>query len=69
MPAELPYTTPKYEVSVEQNVVYTRAMGYRKDAPEDSKNALPVSFGQGKMMLLDLDMDIYTPVGDPSSKR
>lgn len=69
MPAELPYTTPKYEVSVEQNVVYTRAMGYRKDAPEDSKNALPVSFGQGKMMLLDLDMDIYTPVGDLSSKR
>lgn len=69
MPAELPYTTPKYEVSVEQNVVYTRAMGYRKDAPEDSKNALPVSFGQGKMMLLDLDMDIYTPVGDSSSKR
>ena len=44
-------------------------MGYRKDAPEDSKNALPVSFGQGKMMLLDLDMDIYTPVGDSSSKR
>ena len=69
MPAELPYTTPKYEVSVEQNVVYTRAMGYRKDAPEDSKNALPVSFGQGKMMLLDLDMDIYIPAGDKSAKR
>ena len=69
MPAQLPYTTPKYEVATERNVVYTRAMGYRKDAPEDSKNALPVSFGQGKMALLDLDMDIYTPVGDPSAKR
>lgn len=69
MPAELPYTTPKYEVTLERNVVYSQAMGYRKDAPEDSKNALPVSFGQGKMELLDLDMDIYTPDGDDSAKR
>lgn len=69
MPAGLPYTTPKYGVSVERNVVYAQAMGYRKDAPEDSKNALPVSFGRGKMELLDLDMDIYMPAGDHSLKR
>lgn len=68
MPAGLPYTTPKYGVSVERNVVYAQAMGYRKDAPEDSKNALPVSFGRGKMELLDLDMDIYMPAGDNSVK-
>ena len=69
MPAELPYTTPKYEVSTERNVVYARAMGYRKDAPEDSNSALPISFGRSKMELLDLDMDIYMPVGDNSVKR
>lgn len=69
MPAELPYTTPKYEVSTERNVVYARAMGYRKDAPEDSNSALPISFCRSKMTLLDLDMDIYLPVGDNSAKR
>ena len=69
MPAELPYTTPKYEVTVERNVIYSQAMGYRKDAPEDSKNALPVSFRQGKMELLDLDMDVYMPDGGDSEKR
>ena len=69
MPAGLPYTTPKYGVSVERNVVYAQAMGYRKDAPEDSKNALPISVCQGKMEPLDLDMDIYIPAGDNSAKR
>lgn len=63
------YTNPEYEISVERNVVYAQALGYRKDAPEDSKNALPLSFSQGKMEPLDLDMDIYTPVGDDSLKR
>lgn len=69
MPAKLPYTTPKYEVTVERDVVYAQAVGYRKDAREDSKNALPISMCQGKMELLDLDMDIYLPVGDNSVKR
>lgn len=69
MPSELPYTTPEYEVTVERDVVYAQAMGYRKDAPEDSKNALPISVCQGKMEPLDLDMDIYIPDGDNSFKR
>ncbi len=69
MPSEQPYTTPAYEVTVERDVVYAQAMGYRKDAPEDSKNALPISVCQGKMEPLDLDMDIYIPDGDNSFKR
>ncbi len=67
--ATLPFTTPKYEVTVERDVVYAQAEGYRKEAREDVKNALPVSLSQGKMQTLDLDMDIYLPKDDKSEKR
>ena len=69
MLATLPSTTPEFGVSVERDVVYAQAEGYRKEAPEDSGNVLPVSLSQGKVKPLDLDMDIYLPEDDGARKR
>ena len=66
----LPFTNPIYDVTVEQDVPYTTAMGYWSHAPVGDKKAT------GKLLLhsgtpkpLTLEMDIYTPEGDDVEKR
>ena len=66
----LPFTNPIYDVTVEQDVPYTTAMGYWSHAPVGDKKAT------GKLLLhsgtpkpLTLEMDIYTPEGDSTEKR
>ena len=66
----LPFTNPIYDVTVEQDVPYTTAMGYWSHAPVGDKKAT------GKLLLhsgtpkpLTLEMDIYTPEGDDAEKR
>ena len=68
--AALPFTTPKYEVRVERDVVYSEARGYWASADEEA--GLP--FGKmisklGKQRQLSLDMDIYIPEGDSCDSR
>lgn len=64
-----PYTAPHYDVSIERDVVYSRAKGYRKEASEDTKGSLPFNPSPGRMQMLDLDMDIYQPEGDGPERR
>ncbi len=66
----LPFTSPAYDVTVEQDVPYATAMGYWSHAPVGDKKAT------GKLLLhsgtpkpLTLEMDIYTPEGDGTGKR
>ncbi len=66
----LPFTSPAYDVTVEQDVPYATAMGYWSHAPVGDKKAT------GKLLLhsgtpkpLTLEMDIYTPEGDGAGKR
>ena len=63
------HTQATYKVDIERDVVYARAPGYRKEAPEDGGGRLPISLLPGKMTDLDLDMDIYKPVGDGAVQR
>lgn len=68
--AILPYTMPKYTVSVERDVVYEQAEGYWTHAPVGERGTVtrlaPELFQQ---RMLDLDMDIYLPEGDDSPQR
>ena len=66
----LPFTTPAYEVAVEQDVPYATAVGYYTHAPIGDKKAT------GKLLLhkgtpkpLTLEMDIYKPVGDDAAEE
>ena len=66
----LPFTSPAYDVTVEQDVPYATAVGYWSHAPIGDKKAT------GKLLLhsgtpkpLTLEMDIYTPEGDGTGKR
>lgn len=66
----LPFTSPAYDVTVEQDVPYATAVGYWSHAPVGDKKAT------GKLLLhsgtpkpLTLEMDIYTPEGDGTGKR
>ena len=66
----LPFTSPAYDVTVEQDVPYATAVGYWSHAPVGDKKAT------GKLLLhsgtpkpLTLEMDIYTPEGDGNGKR
>lgn len=59
------YTTPSYEVAVEQNVPYATAKGYYTHASENPKESLPqIAFHPARLKALPLEMDIYTPVDD-----
>ena len=66
----LPFTSPAYDVTVEQDVPYATAVGYWSHAPVGDKKAT------GKLLLhsgtpkpLTLEMDISTPEGDGTGKR
>lgn len=68
--AVLPYTTPKYEVEVERDVVYAQAEGYWSHAPVGERGTLTrVAPLLRKTRTLDLDMDIYLPAGDSTAQR
>lgn len=66
----LPFTTPAYEVAVEQNVPYATAMGYYTHAPIGDKKATgKLLFHSGIPKPVTLEMDIYKPEGDGAGKR
>ena len=66
----LPFTSPAYDVTVEQDVPYATAMGYWSHAPVGDKKATgKLLFHSGTPKPLTLEMDIYTPEGDGTGKR
>lgn len=66
----LPFTTPAYEVTVEQNVPYATAMGLWTHAPVgDKKATASLLFHSGVPKPVTLEMDIYKPVGDEAASR
>ena len=66
----LPFTTPTYEVTVEQDIPYATAMGYWSHAPVGDKKATGrLLLHSGRPKPLTLEMDIYTPEGDGTEKR
>ena len=66
----LPFTTPTYEVTVEQDVPYATAVGYWSHAPVGDKKATGrLLLHSGRPKPLTLEMDIYTPEGDGAGKR
>ena len=66
----LPFTTPKYEVTVERNVPYATAQGYYSHTPVGERKAiLKLLFHSGWMNPITLEMDIYLPEGDLQETR
>ena len=66
----LPFTTPTFEVTVEQNVPYATAMGFWTHAPVgDKKATASLLFHSGIPKPVTLEMDIYQPVGDDAASR
>ena len=66
----LPFTTPKYEVTVERNVPYAMVQGYYSHTPVgDRKAILKLLFHSGNMNPITLEMDIYLPEGDLQETR
>ena len=66
----LPFTSPAYDVTVEQDVPYATAMGYWSHAPVGDKKATgKLLFHSGTPKPLTLEMDIYTPEEDGTGKR
>ena len=66
----LPFTTPSFEVTVEQNVPYATAMGYYTHSPQGDKRAAgKLLFHSGIPKPVTLEMDIYMPEGDDAEKR
>ena len=66
----LPFTTPKYEVTVERNVPYTTAQGYYSHTPVGERKAIvKLLFHSGWMNPITLEMDIYLPEGDLRETR
>ena len=66
----LPFTTPKYEVTVERNVPYAMVQGYYSHTPVgDRKAILKLLFHSGSMNPITLEMDIYLPEGDLRETR
>lgn len=64
------YTTPSYEVAVEQDVVYAMADGYWSRAPQgEPKEVMKLMSEMQSPQPLELLADIYTPVGDSSESR
>ena len=63
--AALPFTTSRYEVKVERDVVYAEARGFWTSADEEAGLPMGKMISKlGKQRLLSLDMDIYMPEGD-----
>ena len=66
----LPFSTPTYEVKVEKDVPYATALGYYTHAPIGDKEAtFKLLFHSGIPKPVTLEMDIYTPAGDPSDAK
>ena len=66
----LPFTSPDYEVTVEQNVPYATADGYYTHAPIGDKGATAkLLFHSGIPKPVTLEMDIYKPAGEPDTPR
>ena len=66
----LPFTTPAYEVKVEQDVPYATAMGYWTHAPVgDWEATCKLLFHSGIPKPVTLEMDIYTPVDDNATEK
>ena len=66
----LPFTTPKYEVTVEQNVPYATVQGYYSHTPVgDRKAILKLLFHSGSLNPITLEMDIYLPERDLQETR
>lgn len=66
----LPFTTPKYEVTVKRNVPYATVQGYYSHTPVgDRKAILKLLFHSGSMNPITLEMDIYLPEGDLQETR
>ena len=66
----LPFTTPKYEVTVIRNVPYATVSGYYSHTPVgDRKAILKLLFHSGSMNPITLEMDIYLPEGDLQETR
>ena len=66
----LPFTTPKYEVTVIRNVPYATVQGYYSHTPVgDRKAILKLLFHSGSMNPITLEMDIYLPEGDLQETR
>ena len=64
----LPFTTPAYKVTVEQDVPYATAVGYYSHAPIGDKKATgKLLLHKGTQKPLTLEMDIYKPVGDDAA--
>jgi len=66
----LPFTTPKYEVTVERNVTYATVQGYYSHTPVGERKAIvKLLFHSGWMNPITLEMDIYLPEGDLQETR
>ena len=66
----LPFTTPKYEVTVERNVPYAMVQGYYSHTPVgDRKAILKLLFHSGSLNPITLEMDIYLPEEDLRETR
>ena len=66
----LAFTTPKYAVTVERDVVYAHVEGYWSHAPVGERGTFfCVAPLLRETRPLDLDMDIYLPEDDGSAKR
>ena len=66
----LPFTTPRYAVSVDRDVVYATAQGYWTSAPVGEKGTVArLSPLLAKMRTVELEMDIYLPEDGPSATR
>lgn len=64
------YTTPSYEVAVEQDVVYATAEGYWSSTPQGApKEVMKLMSEKQTPEPLELLADIYTPAGDSSESR
>lgn len=66
----LPFTTLKYEETVERNVPYATVQGYYSHTPVgDRKAILELLFHSGSLNPITLEMDIYLPEGDLQETR
>lgn len=62
----LPYTTPRYQVAVEPDVVYTMVQGYWSQGTSGGPKLSQVALWRHP---LELQMDIYSPDADASPHR
>ena len=64
--APIPYRTPTFEVEVDSGVVYAVKDGYWSQGSSGGPQLSQVALWRHP---LELKMDVYLPVGDPSGKR